>query len=129
MISGKVQWKKKPKLTVDQKVLRKCVTEVGRVVTKAVKASARAFKVSGDLVKSIAMKLWTKNEKVAAIIGTRNRFGLPYPTARKEALHIPNKYVGRAENKYHFLSENLSNDTINQLRTMVKSTRDLISGT
>jgi HK97 gp10 family phage protein len=78
MIDGKVIIDLAPleglKRTLVGKILRKAVTQAGRVVRDAVKQNATTIKKHGYLAKSIGIKVKVYGDSAVAIVGPRSKW-------------------------------------------------------
>lgn len=78
MIDGKITIDLTPldglKRTLVGKILRKAVTQAGRVVREAVKNNATTIKKHGYLAKSIGIKVKVYKDSAVAIVGPRSKW-------------------------------------------------------
>lgn len=128
MIKAKVKIRL-PKLTVEQKALKKVVTEVSKAVTKNIKTDVRTWKVSGALGFSLGSKVVSKKGFAYAIIGVKSRYSKQVVVNGKVLQKIPNLYGKKQNLRHEFLQKHINANTVEMLRVMVRQTAsELISG-
>ena len=112
MLSGKMTWRR-PKLTLEQKALKKAIRPLAKDTKNAIKADAP--KVSGALKFSFDFKIISRKGSAAAIIGVKSKYAKTVKGKEK----IPNKYALKANMKHHFLEKHINGETVKKLEGAV----------
>lgn len=114
MIKGSVKFKR-PKLTVEQKALKKAITPLARETKNKIRGSVPVK--TGALKWAIDYVVKSKKGNAYAVIGVRSRF--------EKNNKIPNLYGRKVDKKYNFLKKYINKSLVDKLAEAVKKELEL----
>lgn len=113
MITGKWSYRR-PKMTMEQKALKKIIRPVAKEARDKLKAAAP--KKTGSLKQSFGIKIISKKGTAAAVVGVRTW----YQKKTKRFSKIPNFYAAKAEVKHRFLAAVSPQEMLRKMMALAK---------
>lgn len=113
---------KRTKCTVEQKALKKVVTEVAKLTNKDIKSEVGVFRDTGALGFGLGSKVIDpkKNYKYVAIVGVKNS---RYSKETKKGLKTPNRYARMQNNRHEFIQRGVHGKD-NLVRNLLLSVKE-----